>query len=427
MKKTIDINNTFFPGHEIDDPKWFSGRKSDIERALQAISRKGNSIIVYGDRGVGKSSFIAMIKMIAEGNTYLIHEHKLHHKYNKDFFKYQTAEVTCDSGTENVEHVLQRLLTSPDGLKKIISTRVESIEKQTTDKLGLNFLKLLSISSGSSDKKIEKAISEQCVIETFTNVVLTIQNEILKKEEELLIIIDEFDQVADKGKLATIMKSLSKGKVKFLISGIATDYKELIEGHQSVNRLLYQGKIKLSPMTEKEVYTVFDLAEKNNHNLINFNTKFKDSVYQLTSGFPYLVQLCGQLALDNFAENLGYKTKGTVNTQHLNKGLEELVTYEPEMDELYYSIIGENKDREKVLKALASMIPQNIKRSSIYDYCENNGISNPKKIITYLLKYRIKDNENFDRVISNVGNDYIKFNDVVFKIFIRMRNPICEE
>ncbi len=35
--KQIDINNTFFPGHEIDDPKWFAGRKYDIERTLHYL------------------------------------------------------------------------------------------------------------------------------------------------------------------------------------------------------------------------------------------------------------------------------------------------------------------------------------------------------------------------------------------------------
>lgn len=425
MKK-IDINNTFFPGHEIDDPKWFAGRKSDIERTLQALSRKGNSVIVFGERGIGKSSFVSMIRMIAEGNTFLIHKHQLHKKYNKDFFNYQVASITCDAGTQNLEHILQRILTSPEGLKKIIQTRLVSSEKKSKDSAGLNFLKLLNLSTTSTDTRIEKAVEEKSVIETFTNVVLTIQNEILNKEENLLIVIDEFDLVEDKSKLATLMKALSKGKVKFLISGIASDYSELIEGHKSVNRLLYQGRIKITPMTEEEVNKIFDLAEDNNHNLIAFNNKVRKTIFEMSSGFPYFVQLCGQLALDEFAGVKGYKTKGTINTQHLLKGLEQLVQYEPELDTLYYSIVGDNKEREIVLKALANMTPQRIKRSEIIKHCENLGIVNPKKIITYFLGYRLKEDENYDRVLSSIGKDYIQFRDVIFKLFIKMKNEICE-
>jgi Novel STAND NTPase 1 len=424
MKK-ININNTFFPGHEIDNPKWFAGRKSDIERTLQALSRKGNSVIVFGERGIGKSSFVSMIKMIAEGNTFLIHKHQLHKKYNKDFFKYQVASITCDAGTQNLEQVLQRILTSPDGLKKIVQTRLVSTEHKSTDSVGINFLKLLNLSATSTDAKIEKAIDEKSVIETFTNVILSIQNEILKREENLLILIDEFDLVEDKSKLATLMKALSKGKVKFLISGIASDYSELIEGHRSVNRLLYQGRIKITPMNEEEVNSIFDLAENNNHNLISFNNKVRRTIFEMSSGFPYFVQLCGQLALDEFAGENGYKSKGAINTQHLLKGLEKLVQYEPELDTLYYSIVGENKEREMVLKALANMTPQRIKRSEIHKHCENIGIRNPKKIITYLLSYRLKNAENFDRILTSIGNDYLQFNDVIFKLFIKMKSEIC--
>ncbi len=424
FNKSIDINNTFFPGHEIDDPKWFAGRKSDIERTLVALSRKGNSVIVFGERGIGKSSFVAMIKMIAEGNTYLIYKHGLHKKYNRDFFNYQIASITCDSGTQNVEQILQRLLTSPEGFKKIIKTRLFSTEHQASDSIGLNFLKLLNVSSTSTDKRIEKAIEEKSVIETFTNVVLTIQNEILEKKEELLIVIDEFDLVENKSKLASL-KALSKGKVKFLISGIASDYSELIEGHKSINRLLYQGRIKITPMTENEVNNIFDLAEMNNHNLISFNKKVRKTVFEMSSGFPYFVQLCGQLALDEFAEVKGYKSNGTINTQHLLKGLEKLVKYEPELDTLYYSIIGEDKDRETVLKALSNMTPQKIKRSEVHKHCENIGVRNPKNIIKYLLSYRQKDSENNERILNGIGNDYLEFNDAVFKIFVRMKSEIC--
>jgi len=59
--KYINVDDTFFPGHQIVDPKLFSGRKNEIGQAVQALSRKGCSIIVYGDRGTGKTSILEMI------------------------------------------------------------------------------------------------------------------------------------------------------------------------------------------------------------------------------------------------------------------------------------------------------------------------------------------------------------------------------
>ena len=54
----IDIDNIFFPSQHITDPKWFAGRKGDIEKALQTLCTAGASMLIYGERGVGKTSFV---------------------------------------------------------------------------------------------------------------------------------------------------------------------------------------------------------------------------------------------------------------------------------------------------------------------------------------------------------------------------------
>jgi hypothetical protein len=71
------------------------------------------------------------------------------------------------------------------------------------------------------------------------------------------------------------------------------------------------------------------------------------------------------------------------------------------------------------------MTPQKIKRSEVHKHCENIGVRNPKNIIKYLLSYRQKDSENNERILNGIGNDYLEFNDAVFKIFVRMKSEIC--
>ncbi|WP_149304495.1 hypothetical protein [Pareuzebyella sediminis] len=95
------------------------------------------------------------------------------------------------------------------------------------------------------------------------------------------------------------------------------------------------------------------------------------------------------------------------------------------MDTLYCSIIGEDKEREIVLKALAGMTPQRIKRSEIHKHCANIGIKNPKNVIKYLLSFRHKESENYEQILNSIGKDYLEFTDTVFKIFIRMKSDNC--
>jgi len=73
MKTTsIDVHSVFTPGQEIMDPSKFSGRRGHIEQAVKALCRPGASMIVYGERGVGKSSLVEMIKLVAQDQVELI-------------------------------------------------------------------------------------------------------------------------------------------------------------------------------------------------------------------------------------------------------------------------------------------------------------------------------------------------------------------
>ena len=57
----FDIDNIFFPSQCIDDPKWFAGRKLDIEKALHSLCTSGASILVYGERTFTKNLLIIMM------------------------------------------------------------------------------------------------------------------------------------------------------------------------------------------------------------------------------------------------------------------------------------------------------------------------------------------------------------------------------
>lgn len=428
MSKYINVDETFFPGHQINDPKWFSGRKQEIKLSVQALSRKGCSIIVYGDRGTGKTSLIEMIKMIAQGSDYLVFKHNLHSSRPHKKLNFKIAEVTCDADTTNIEKVLQRLITSPKGLKNILSSRAEKIETIIKSNISLSLLKIMGVGINEENKVVEGIVAEKSVFETFCNIVHAIQKEVLEKDEQLLIVIDELDLVQDKSKLSSLIKNLSQDKVTFLLSGIANDYTELVEGHHSITRQLYQGRIKVLPMNEDEINGIFDLASDNNFDLVVFNKPFREEVIEISEGYPYFVQLCGQLALDRFAELNGYESKGTVNTQHLLEGLEKLVEYEPVLDDLYHAVIGEYAEREIMLKGIAAQKSHRVRVSEVYKYCEKRNVKYPKKVLTYLLSYRDKsDKGNPESVVKRLGHDFICYEKTLFKLFVKVKQPIYND
>lgn len=422
----IKLNDTFSPGQEIVSPDMFAGRKADIERAVQALSRAGSCLLIYGDRGVGKTSFVEMIKLIAQGNVDLLYRHKLHKKYPTEKIRYKVISIECDADVDTSEKVLQRLITSPEGIKQFILTKVDHLEEVINDTNTLDFLKGISLTSSKENKIIESPYSETSIVEIFTNLILTIQYKILEPNEGLLIVVDEFDQVKDNRKLASLVKTLGKQRVKFTFSGIAESYETLLDGHRSIMRQLTYGRIKINPMTKDEIKSIFDIAEQYNNKQIKFNAKVIEDIYNLSHGYPYFAQLFGQLCLDAFVNIKGTEGKGTINATHLKNGLNFLMQNEPQMESAYQEVVKDNKERAIMLSGIAKQISPNQLRSDIYNYCEKRGIINPKSILTYLLGLKVHINGKDENVLIKHGKDYISFSNPMFKIYVSSRSTSIE-
>ena len=54
--------NVFTPAAPIDAISLFRGREAQIQMLLEAVSQIGQHAIVYGERGVGKTSLISVLK-----------------------------------------------------------------------------------------------------------------------------------------------------------------------------------------------------------------------------------------------------------------------------------------------------------------------------------------------------------------------------
>lgn len=421
----IKLNETFSPGQEIVMPDLFAGRSNDIERAVQALSRVGSCILVYGDRGVGKTSFVEMVKLIAKGNVDLLYRHNLHKKYPTEKIRYKVISIECDSDVDTSEKVLQRLITSPEGIKQLIKTKLNFIEKSVTDKSAIDLLKgVVNLETSEQKKTTESPYVEESVVERFTNLILSIQYHVLDPKEGLLIVIDEFDQVKESRVLASLVKTLGKERVKFVFSGIAESYQGLLDGHQSIMRQLFYGRIKIDLMNKDEFDSIFDIAEATNNKEIKFNRIFREEAFELSQGYPYYAQLFGQLALDAFVNLNGIQGKGTINSTHLKTGLDYLMENEPQMETAYQELINNNEKREIMLQGIAKQISAKQRRPDIFSYCEKRGIINPKGILTYLLGQKINVNGVEENVLTKHGNEHISFLNPLFKIFIKSREPI---
>ena len=61
IQRHLEVAKAFSPSAPIDDKSLFAGRIQQITAILTAVGQKGQHAIIYGERGVGKTSLANVI------------------------------------------------------------------------------------------------------------------------------------------------------------------------------------------------------------------------------------------------------------------------------------------------------------------------------------------------------------------------------
>ncbi len=112
-----------FTSAVIRNPERFVGRKKLVSDAMRAVNTASSLIAVFGKRGVGKSSLMRQIQLMANGDYELATKAGLHHLIPEKKRTYYTAFYTCDAAIDNTEELLLRICTDTDqedGLLRLV-------------------------------------------------------------------------------------------------------------------------------------------------------------------------------------------------------------------------------------------------------------------------------------------------------------------
>lgn len=241
----VKINEAFTPSAPINNSDLFAGRSSQIDRVIQAIFQRGQHAIIFGERGVGKTSLANIIYdlMVLAGKS-----------------EFQVAKHTC-------------------GAEVTFASMWRSIFKQLTvvrsysDQLSLDAL--LPDDVGSED-----------IRETFQSA-----------DSPSIIIIDEVDRIAETDTavlLADTIKSLSDNSINttLVLVGVADSVDQLIAEHQSIERAAIQ--IHMPRMSVSELMEIIEKGLRQAEMTIDLEAK--RSIAGLSQGLPSCTHLMARHA-----------------------------------------------------------------------------------------------------------------------------------
>ena len=414
----LDICNYFTPACEVQDPKRFIGRVRELDVGIYALRSHGASIAIFGDAGVGKSSLAMRLIRIATGyESSAIHEANQSFNLNK---KLPTIYYCCKNSDKDIISVFISLfrdsrpphslgyLLSKDNVSHVINKSHYRVYAEQLRQFYNTLNRGDEISEGFKNNVISMFANSAHVISEANN------------NEELLVVLDEFNLVKDKSGMANILKEYHF--VKFILVGTAFDVRILVQDHGSIPRQIYEGQIRVHSMNQKELEQILHIEEDRSNNSFKFSRSAVNLLVKISSGMPFYTHYLGRYAL---AEAICEKAndndkKKVINVlpYHVEKAVENGVIGIADLDKQYLDIIRNVWKRELLLKLLSCRPEDEIETLNIFEIARSQGVAKPSTQIKHFVR---------GNVLQQTGPKSYRFLDTRFKVFIRLRPFIFDD
>jgi len=256
----LKANGIFTPGYPVHQRDFFSGRVEQLQRTLESLVAPGRHPIIFGQRGVGKTSLANILGQSLTGVS--------------------VVKISCDGG-DTFATVWNRVLATASITFKQHALGFRSEEAQKTVSLGA-----LLGHDPATTKPAE------------------IAGLLGKVNQYCAVVMDEFDKITDshaKTQFADLIKIVSDTvpRLTIVLVGVADNIHELIGQHPSIDRNLLQ--IELPIMSEIEIREIFVTGLKKLS--LKVDSSVADQVPMLASGFPHYAHLLGLAAVKAAVNN----------------------------------------------------------------------------------------------------------------------------
>lgn len=408
----VTPHNAFTPAKEVQDIDRFAGRGKELGALADALQSDGAQLVLYGQRGIGKSSLARVLSQLAVGDKEV-----LARLPTKPFTKFDYLPIyfACDDSIQSVEKLLVRLMTDEAALSSWVPFKV--VERKTGNEAGGKLsIKIVELSGKASDSITERSTEVDAdIVSTFTNACKAVVKSGVAKSG-LLLIIDEFDRIKDRSGIASLLKTLGPDKVTFALVGVATTIQDLIAEHESVARQLADGAVHVEPMSGPELHEIITRAMTALSGKYSFEKSAADWIVSIARGHPFYVHLVAKHALLR-AIATG-KDAVTVSTAKDALADIALKGSAPIQEALYKTAIGHSFIREVVLKRFADQTEDEIHTTELYAGIAKTLSIDPSAVSVYVGHLA---SEKYGSVLVKTRDRYYRFTDSLFKAYAAAR------
>ncbi|HFF2842346.1 TPA: ATP-binding protein [Stenotrophomonas maltophilia] len=246
----VRAGQVFTPGSPVNALDLFAGRLDQLSKIMDAVSQRGYHAVLFGERGVGKTSLSNILIQVMQGNGYIVS------KVNCD------AQDTFDSIWRKAFREITYTQKAPGpGFRPELKTTVTPLEA--------------SLPASITPDDVRRTLAH------------------LGAQANVLIVLDEFDRLNPDSATSTLISDTIKGLSDFgvnasmLLIGVADSVGDLVAGHLSIERALVQ--IPMPRMSSEEIALIVDNGMTRLG--MTIDPGGKSHLVHLAQGVPYIAHL----------------------------------------------------------------------------------------------------------------------------------------
>ena len=281
-------------------PGMFAGRGKEIDSIaqilLQTKANKGHGFLLLGQRGIGKTSLLNLVKFQAEGS--------IETKGEKLNFLVIEIDITKETNLytiiKKIELALKRKLAKSEPTRKLFADIWNFLGRIEVAGTKVN-------TSKEFDKELLFEEFSYSLADTLKRITAKAGEKFENTHDGILLIIDETDNASKDLDLGTFVKLLMERSQKegsqqlmIAVAGLPKTKEILIESHPSSIRIFEELNLdRLSDDDIKYVIKrVLDHSEKLNGQRIEIEELAEHNLVRLSEGFPHFIHQYGYCAFE---------------------------------------------------------------------------------------------------------------------------------
>lgn len=281
-------------------PGMFAGRGKEIDSIaqilLQTKANKGHGFLLLGQRGIGKTSLLNLVKYQAEGS--------IETKGEKLNFLVIEIDITKETNLytiiKKIELALKRKLAKSEPTRKLFADIWNFLGRVEVAGVKVN-------TSKEFDKELLFEEFSYSLADTLKRITAKTGENFENTHDGILLIIDETDNASKDLDLGTFVKLLMERLQKegsqqlmIAIAGLPKTKDILIESHPSSIRIFEE--LNLDRLSDEDIKyvikRVLDHSQKLNGQSTEIEELAEHNLVRLSEGFPHFIHQYGYCAFE---------------------------------------------------------------------------------------------------------------------------------